>query len=234
MVRTTRQQVRNAQQCTEYEHRRPHESEYHLEHEPPGRATNVVKTTGCDLEANEPQRDFDEQAYLLDKTRVICTTDWPQQPGRADPREDVPPEFTTRRSAMYRPDCECTPECLSEPDTASSRIGESRDLGRRVWLERCHSQRITRSACLASFDTGFATCLLRSDRTPLRPRYGGRLSTEVRLPRVSAHQRTLPLIRDNVIHTSILGGGDGSRTHDLYIANVALCQLSYTPEGLQV
>ncbi len=31
-----------------------------------------------------------------------------------------------------------------------------------------------------------------------------------------------------------LGGGDGSRTHDLYIANVALCQLSYTPEGLRV
>ena len=27
-----------------------------------------------------------------------------------------------------------------------------------------------------------------------------------------------------------LGGGDGIRTHDLYIANVALYQLSYTPE----
>ena len=31
---------------------------------------------------------------------------------------------------------------------------------------------------------------------------------------------------------SQVSGGDGSRTHDLYIANVALCQLSYTPERI--
>ncbi len=30
--------------------------------------------------------------------------------------------------------------------------------------------------------------------------------------------------------TWALGGGDGIRTHGLYIANVALCQLSYTPD----
>ena len=29
---------------------------------------------------------------------------------------------------------------------------------------------------------------------------------------------------------AFLGGGDGIRTHGLYIANVALCQLSYTPD----
>ena len=29
-----------------------------------------------------------------------------------------------------------------------------------------------------------------------------------------------------------IGGGDGIRTHCLYIANVALYQLSYTPEGV--
>ena len=29
--------------------------------------------------------------------------------------------------------------------------------------------------------------------------------------------------------TWAFGGGDGIRTHGLYIANVALCQLSYTP-----
>jgi len=28
------------------------------------------------------------------------------------------------------------------------------------------------------------------------------------------------------------GGGDGIRTHCLYIANVALYRLSYTPEGV--
>ena len=28
-----------------------------------------------------------------------------------------------------------------------------------------------------------------------------------------------------------LSGGDGTRTHGLYIANVALYQLSYTPKG---
>jgi hypothetical protein len=32
--------------------------------------------------------------------------------------------------------------------------------------------------------------------------------------------------------TGHIGGGDGIRTHDLYIANVALCQLSYTPDGM--
>ena len=36
---------------------------------------------------------------------------------------------------------------------------------------------------------------------------------------------------DAVLEKSTLGGGDGIRTHGLYIANVALCQLSYTPEG---
>ena len=30
--------------------------------------------------------------------------------------------------------------------------------------------------------------------------------------------------------TWALSGGDGIRTHGLYIANVALCQLSYTPD----
>ena len=30
--------------------------------------------------------------------------------------------------------------------------------------------------------------------------------------------------------TWTLSGGDGIRTHGLYIANVALCQLSYTPD----
>ncbi len=30
--------------------------------------------------------------------------------------------------------------------------------------------------------------------------------------------------------TRTLSGGDGIRTHGLYIANVALCQLSYTPD----
>ena len=30
---------------------------------------------------------------------------------------------------------------------------------------------------------------------------------------------------------AFFGGGDGIRTHGLYIANVALCQLSYTPVG---
>ncbi len=29
---------------------------------------------------------------------------------------------------------------------------------------------------------------------------------------------------------TFFGGGDGIRTHGLYIANVALCQLSYTPD----
>jgi hypothetical protein len=29
---------------------------------------------------------------------------------------------------------------------------------------------------------------------------------------------------------TFIGGGDGIRTHCLYIANVALYQLSYTPE----
>jgi hypothetical protein len=29
---------------------------------------------------------------------------------------------------------------------------------------------------------------------------------------------------------AVFGGGDGIRTHCLYIANVALYQLSYTPE----
>jgi hypothetical protein len=33
--------------------------------------------------------------------------------------------------------------------------------------------------------------------------------------------------------TWAFGGGDGIRTHGLYIANVALCQLSYTPGGPQ-
>ena len=33
--------------------------------------------------------------------------------------------------------------------------------------------------------------------------------------------------------TWALSGGDGIRTHGLYIANVALCQLSYTPGGVQ-
>ena len=32
------------------------------------------------------------------------------------------------------------------------------------------------------------------------------------------------------IDLDFLGGGDGIRTHGLYIANVALCQLSYTPD----
>ena len=30
--------------------------------------------------------------------------------------------------------------------------------------------------------------------------------------------------------TRALSGGDGIRTHGLYIANLALCQLSYTPD----
>jgi hypothetical protein len=34
--------------------------------------------------------------------------------------------------------------------------------------------------------------------------------------------------------TRTLSGGDGIRTHGLYIANVALCQLSYTPDDRQV
>ena len=32
------------------------------------------------------------------------------------------------------------------------------------------------------------------------------------------------------VELDFLGGGDGIRTHGLYIANVALCQLSYTPD----
>jgi hypothetical protein len=31
------------------------------------------------------------------------------------------------------------------------------------------------------------------------------------------------------LNWAFTGGGDGIRTHGLYIANVALCQLSYTP-----
>ena len=33
----------------------------------------------------------------------------------------------------------------------------------------------------------------------------------------------------SVVVNLTTGGGDGIRTHGLYIANVALCQLSYTP-----
>ncbi len=40
--------------------------------------------------------------------------------------------------------------------------------------------------------------------------------------RVESNQRA--------IRTCSIGGGDGIRTHCLYIANVALYQLSYTPE----
>gem|GEM_PF-4534103 len=38
-------------------------------------------------------------------------------------------------------------------------------------------------------------------------------------------------VRDN--HTG-LSGGDGNRTHYLFIANEALCQMSYTPKGVPV
>jgi hypothetical protein len=53
---------------------------------------------------------------------------------------------------------------------------------------------------------------------------GPRSGTEVREPMIdirpgTSHSRTGPI-----------GGGDGIRTHCLYIANVALYQLSYTPE----
>src|SRR5271166_5195584 len=53
---------------------------------------------------------------------------------------------------------------------------------------------------------------------------------------------TQPLFRERVftgdstaspVTWAFPGGGDGIRTHGLYIANVALCQLSYTPGGIQ-
>ena len=40
------------------------------------------------------------------------------------------------------------------------------------------------------------------------------------------------LIRANVVETDNGSGGDRTRTDDFYDANVALYQLSYTPEGL--
>jgi hypothetical protein len=37
--------------------------------------------------------------------------------------------------------------------------------------------------------------------------------------------------RKRTRRTKVSGGGDGIRTHGLYIANVALYRLSYTPEA---
>jgi hypothetical protein len=38
----------------------------------------------------------------------------------------------------------------------------------------------------------------------------------------------MPITRENVV-TLTTGGGERTRTADFYVANVALCQLSYTP-----
>jgi hypothetical protein len=56
------------------------------------------------------------------------------------------------------------------------------------------------------------------------PGAGPSSETEVSEPKCDRRAEPLHL------GTSSIGGGDGIRTHCLYIANVALYQLSYTPE----
>ena len=61
-----------------------------------------------------------------------------------------------------------------------------------------------------------------------------RLPAEIRRASIGSRQTPSDLMTLRGFHLGplnwALGGGDGIRTHGLYIANVALCQLSYTPD----